>query len=209
LKILKVLIADEQEVVRQGVRVHLEAQSNWQLAGEASDGKEAIRTAIQTKPDVAVLAYELPVLNGIDVTAQIRRRLPSTEVVIYTSRNSEHLLAHLLRAGARGIVFKSEPISRLIEAIRAVAARKSYFGHMETFRRIEDMSHESASSLTPRERSVVQLIAEGNTNKEVARLLGIALKTIETHRANVMNKLELGSSAALVRYAVRNQIVEA
>jgi len=205
---LRVLIADEHEVVRHGLRIHLQAQPGWQVVGEAADGKEAIQKAIEVKPEVAVLAYELPITNGIDVTARIREQLPNTEVVIYTARNIENLLAHLLRAGARGIVFKSEPISHLIQAIRAVTARKFYFGDMEAFRRIQDMPVESASSLTPRERSVVHLIADGHTNKQAARLLGISLKTVESHRANIMTKLEFGSSADLVRFAVRNQIVE-
>jgi DNA-binding NarL/FixJ family response regulator len=206
---LRVLIADEHDVTRQGVRVHLEAQQGWQVVGEAAEGKQAIHAAIETKPDVAVLAYELPIANGIDVTARIREQLPNTEVVIYTARNIENLLAHLLRAGARGIVFKSEPISHLIQAIKAVAARKLYFGDMEALRRIQDMPQEARSSLTPRERSVIQLIADGYTNKQAARMLGISLKTVESHRANIMIKLEIGSSADLVRYAVRNQIVEA
>jgi DNA-binding NarL/FixJ family response regulator len=206
---LRVLIADEYDVVRQGLRVHLEGQRDWHVVGEAADGKEAIQTAIETKPDVAVVAYELPIVNGIDATTEIREQLPNTEVVIYTARNIENLLAHLLRAGARGIVFKSEPISHLIEAIKAVTARKFYFGDMEALRRIQDMQHASSSSLTPRERSVVHLIADGHTNKQAARMLGITLKTVESHRANIMIKLEIGSSADLVRYAVRNQIVEA
>jgi DNA-binding NarL/FixJ family response regulator len=206
---LRIFIADEHEVARQGVRVHLEAQQGWQVVGEAGDGTQAIRTAIETKPDLAVLAYELPKINGLDVTARIREQLPNTEVVIHTARNIENLLTHLLRAGARGIVFKSEPMSHLIEAVRAVAARKFFFGDMEALRRIQDMPQESASSLTPRELSVVRLIADGHTNKQAARLLGISLKTVESHRANIMIKLEIGSSADLVRYAVRNQIVEA
>src|SRR6476646_6925314 len=140
---LRVLIADEHDVTRQGVRVHLEAQQGWQVVGEAAEGKQAIHAAIDTKPDVAVLAYELPIANGIDVTARIRERLPNTEVVIYTARNIENLLADLLRAG-------------VIQAIKAVAARKLYFNDMESLRRIQDMSQEARSSLSPRERSVIQ-----------------------------------------------------
>jgi DNA-binding NarL/FixJ family response regulator len=205
----RILIADEYDVVRQGLMVRLGSQPNWKVVAEASDGKEAIEKAIETKPDVAVIAYGLPLINGIDVTAQIRQQLPNTEVVIYTDHKVENLLAYLLKAGARGVVFKSEPISHLIEAIKAVTARKLYFGDMVSLQRILDKSDSSGLSLTQRERSVVQLIAEGHTNKHMARMLGISLKTVETHRLNVMNKLELGSSADLVRYAVRNQIVEA
>jgi DNA-binding NarL/FixJ family response regulator len=206
---LRVLIADEHEVVRHGLRIHLQAQPGWQVVGEAADGKEAIQKAIEVKPEVAVLAYELPITNGIDVTARIREQLPNTEVVIYTAHKIENLLAHLLRAGARGIVFKSEPISNVIDAIKTVTARKLYFGDMVSLQRILDRPDESGLSLTPRERSVVQLIADGYTNKHIARALGISLKTVETHRVNIMSKLALGSSAELVRYAVRNQIVDA
>jgi DNA-binding NarL/FixJ family response regulator len=203
---LRVLIADEHDVVRHGVRLHLEAQQGWQVVGEAADGKAAIQMAIETKPDVAVIAYELPIANGLDVTAQIREQLPSTEVVIHTARKIEHLLAHLLKAGARGIVFKAEPTSHLVQAIKAVSAGKPYFGDMVSLQCILDKRDELGSSLTPRERSVLQLIAEGHTNKQAARMLGIGLKTVETHRLNIIG---LGSSAALVRYAVRNQIIEA
>jgi len=203
-----ILVADEFDVVRVGLKVHLEREKDWRVVGEAADGKEAIRKAIETKPNVVVLPYELPLINGIDATSQIRQQLPDTQVVIYTERNVEQLVAYFLKAGARGIVFKSQPVRHLIAAIRTVIARKPYFKDTVTQRVLEKPS-ETGLSPSPRERSVVKLIAGGYSNKQVAKALGISLKTVETHRLNVMNKLDLDSFAALVRYAVRNQIIEA
>jgi DNA-binding NarL/FixJ family response regulator len=205
----RILIADEHEVVRQGLRKHLGCEPNWEVIVEAADGKEAILKAAETKPDVAVLAYALPLINGIEATAQIRKQLPNTEVVIFTAQKVENLLAYLLKAGARGVVLKSEPVSHLIAAIRTVMARKPYVGDATSPQRALEWPDETDLPLSRRERSVVQLIADGHTNKQIARSLGISLKTVETHRLNVMNKLDLGSAAELVRYAVRNNIVEA
>ena len=207
----RILIADDHEVVRSGLRSILETQSGWDVVAEAADGKEAIAKAVETKPDVAVVDYSLPLINGIEVTRQIRRRLPSTEILIFTMHDSEALIDELLRAGARGLLLKTDAARHLLEAIETLAAHKSFFTSevSETLlRSFLRRPSRSKSILTPRERQIVQLIAEGTSNKQIASILGVSLKTVETHRAAVMRKLNLSSAAALVRYAVRNKLVE-
>jgi DNA-binding NarL/FixJ family response regulator len=191
----------------------LEAQPRCEVIAEASDGKEAIVKAIETKPDIAVVDYSLPLVNGVEVTRQIRQRLPKTEVLIFTMHDNDGLLGDLLNdAGARGYVLKSDARQHLVGAIEALASHKPYF----TTRVSETLLNSylakdkpAGSPITNRERGVIQLIAEGHTNKSIAIQLGISLKTVETHRAAIMRKLDLSSSAALVRYAIRNRIVEA
>jgi DNA-binding NarL/FixJ family response regulator len=209
--VTRILIADDHAVVRSGLRAILEAHPNWEVVAEASDGKEAISKAIEAQPDVAIIDYSLPVVNGIEVTRQIRARLPGTEVLIFTMHDNQTLIEDLLKAGARGYLLKSDAKALLIGAIEALAAHKPFFTANVSealLRSYVEKSKRSASPLTDRERTVVQLIAEGHSNKEIAQLLGISLKTVETHRAAVMRKLNLSSSAALVRYAIRNKIVE-
>jgi DNA-binding NarL/FixJ family response regulator len=207
----RILIADDHEVVRSGLRSILETQSGWHVVAEAADGKEAIVKAVETKPDVAVVDYSLPLINGIEVTRQIRRRLPSTEILIFTMHDSQGVIDELLSAGARGFLLKTDAARHLLEAIETLAAHKSFFTSevsetlLKSFLRTRSRSK---SILTPREREIVQLIAEGHSNKQIAGILGVSLKTVETHRAAVMRKLNLSSAAALVRYAVRNKLVE-
>jgi DNA-binding NarL/FixJ family response regulator len=200
----RILIADEHAVVREGLRLHLEANRNWQVVAEASDGREAIRKAIETTPNVAVVALALSLMNGVELTRQIRWHLPKTEVVIFTRHNVENLAHSLRQAGACGCVLKSEPISRLVEAVQSAASHKPYFTSA-----ICSKPNGVGSPLTEREREVVQLIAEGYCNKAVAKRLGISFKTVDTHRLNIMRKLDLVGIAGLVRYAVRHQIAEA
>ena len=208
----RILIADDHDVVRSGLRKILEAQRNLEVVAEAADGKEAILKAFETKPDIAVLDYSLPLINGVEATRQIRARLPRTEVLIFTMHENETLIEELVKAGARGYLLKSDARRDLMAAIESLAVHKPYF----TTRVSEELlksfltdSNRTGSKLTNRERGVVQLIAEGHTNKVVARILNISLKTVETHRGTVMRKLDLSSSADLVRYAIRNRIVEA
>jgi DNA-binding NarL/FixJ family response regulator len=210
--VTRILIADDHVVVRSGLRTILEAHPNWEVVAEASDGKEAISKAIEAEPDVAVIDYSLPIVNGIEVTRQIRARLPKTEVLIFTMHDNQTLIEDLLEAGARGYLLKSDAKANLIGAIEALATHKPFFtGNVSEalLRSYVKGSKRAVSPLTDRERTIVQLIAEGHSNKEIAQLLGISLKTVETHRAAVMSKLNLSSLAALVRYAIRNKIVEA
>jgi DNA-binding NarL/FixJ family response regulator len=208
----RILIADDHDVVRDGLRRLLEAQPNWEVVAEAPDGKEAIAKAFEVKPDIAVLDYSLPLINGIEVTRQIRARLPKTEVLIFTMHDNETLIEELLKAGARGYVLKSDAKRELLEAIDSLAAHKPFFTAQVSEALLTSFTkppHRESMVLTPREREIVQLIAEGYTNRVIARLLNISLKTVETHRATVMRKLNMSSSAALVRYAIRNKLVEA
>jgi DNA-binding NarL/FixJ family response regulator len=210
--LIRILIADDHAVVRSGLRAILEAHANWEVVAEASDGKEAISKAIEAQPDIAVIDYSLPILNGTEVTRQIRARLPKTEVLIFTMHDNQALIEELLKAGARGYLLKSDAKANLIGAIEALAAHKPFFTANVSealLKSYVEGSKGAASPLTGRERTVVQLIAEGHSNKEIAQLLGISHKTVETHRAAVMRKLNLSSSAALVRYAIRNKIAEA
>ena len=209
----RILVADDHLAVREGLRVALEAHPHFHVAAVASDGREAILKAVEQKPDIAVIDYSLPYTNGLEVTRQIRATLPTTEVLIFTMHDSDTLVLEFLRAGARGFLLKSDPARHLIAAIEALAAHKTFFSPSIS----EALLHSFAAArpgnggtaLTARERQVVQLIAEGHSNKATARLLEISLKTVETHRSNVMRKLELSSSASLVRYAIRNRLIEA
>jgi DNA-binding NarL/FixJ family response regulator len=208
----RIMIADDHHVVRSGLRAILEARPNWEVVAEGADGKEAILKAIETKPDVAVLDYSLPLVNGVEATRQIRARLPRTEVLIFTMHDNETLIEELLKAGAKGYLLKSDARRHLIAAIEALAIHKPFFTATVSEAILASFltrTRQAGSTLTRRERSVAQLIAEGHTNKEIAHLLNISIKTVETHRATVMRKLNLCSSADLVRYAIRNNLVEA
>jgi DNA-binding NarL/FixJ family response regulator len=208
---VRILIADDHEVVRSGLRAILEAQPGWEVAAEAADGRTAIEQALATKPNVAILDYSLPVTNGVEATRHIRLRLPETEVLIFTMHDSETLIHQLLEAGARGYLLKSDVRRSLIAAVEALAEHRPFFtGKISEAMLAAYLAKDrrSESLLTSREREVVQLIAEGRSNKIVADILHISLKTVETHRASAMRKLGASSTAALVRYAVRNKLVE-
>ena len=208
----RILIADDHDVVRSGLRTILEGQPNCEVIAEAADGKEAILNAIETKPDIAIVDYALPLVNGAEVTRQIRARLPKTEVLIFTMHDNETLIHELLKAGARGYVLKTEAKQHLLAAVEALASHKPFFTAKISEALLKSFLTKpspSQSPLTNREHSVLQLIAEGHKGKEIAALLGISLKTVETHRASIMRKLDIHSPAQLVRYAIRNKIVEA
>jgi DNA-binding NarL/FixJ family response regulator len=209
--VTRILIADDHEVVLSGLRAILEAHPNWEVVAEASDGKEAVAKAIETRPDVAVIDYSLPLANGIEATRKIRARLPRTEVLIFTMHDNETLVQELLKAGARGYLLKSDARRYLIGAIQSLALHRPFFTAKVSEALLDTFlaKPNRRSLITPREQHVVQLIAEGHTGKQIARILGISLKTVETHRASVMRKLHLGSAADLVRYAIRNEIVAA
>jgi DNA-binding NarL/FixJ family response regulator len=207
----RILIADDHEVVRSGLRAVLEAQPGWEVVAEAADGKDAVGKAAATKPDVAVLDYMMPLINGAEATRQIRARLPQTEVLIYTIHEDERLIAELLRAGARGYVLKSDFSGQLLNAIYSLAEHKPYFAATVSEALL-------GSFLTPQrgdraclddgERTVVQMIADGHTNRQVAKRLEISLKTVENRRRVIMSKLHLSSAAELVLYAIRNGLVD-
>lgn len=209
---MRILVADEHEIVRFGLRTLLEAQATWRVVAEAANGKEAITKAIEMAPDVAIIDYSLPLSSGLEVTRQIRAKSPGTEVLIFTINDNETIIRELLQAGVRGYLLKSEAALDLIAAVRAVASGKLYLTPSLSEALLLSFTarlDREVSALSTRERQVVQLVAEGCANKVIARLLKISLKTVETHRAAIMRKLNVSSSAALVRYAVRNKLVEA
>jgi DNA-binding NarL/FixJ family response regulator len=208
----RILIADDHDIIRAGLRRILESQAKWEVVGEASDGKEAVTKALELKPDIAVLDYGLPMVNGIEATRQIRARLPRAEVLIFTMHDNETVIRDLLAVGARGYLLKSDASRFLLAAIDSLALHKPFFTAQVSEALLDAFLKRpgnAQSALTPRERGVVQLISQGHTNKQIGNLLNISLKTVETHRATVMRKLNLSSSASLVRYAVRNEIIQA
>jgi DNA-binding NarL/FixJ family response regulator len=209
--VTRILIADDHDVVRSGLRAILEAHPHWEVVAEAADGKEAIDRAIDTKPDVAVIDYSMPLINGVEVTRQIRVKLPRTEVLIFTMHDNETLFEQVLKAGARGYLLKSDAQRYLITAVESLAIHKPFFTANVSEALLQSYvarGKPAKSVLTDRERELVQLVAEGRPNREIARLLHISIKTVETHRSVVMHKLKLHTSAELVRYAIRNKIVE-
>jgi DNA-binding NarL/FixJ family response regulator len=209
---IKILIADNHEVVRSGLRRILEAHPKWEVVAEAENGSDAVSKAIVTKPDIAVIDHSQPVFDGIEVTREIRSGSPNTEVLIFTMHDNEKLIYDLLKAGARGYLLKSDARHSLLAAIESLAVHRPFFTAKVSETLLESYLTKAGTAenvLSSRERGVIQLIAEGNSNKQIANILNISVKTVETHRAAAMRKLNLTSAAALVRYAIRNKIIEA
>jgi len=208
----RILIADDHDVVRRGVRTLLETRPNLIIVAEASNGRAALEEARLTKPDIAVIDYSMPEMNGLDLTRALKREIPRIEILLYTMHDREDLILEVLRAGARGYVLKSDTERHLLAAIDALSIHRPYFSGVisETLlERFLDSAPSAQATITHREREVVQLIAEGRINKEIGHILTISVKTVETHRASAMHKLKLRTTAELVRYAVRNNIVQA
>jgi DNA-binding NarL/FixJ family response regulator len=209
---VRILIADDHAAVRRGIRCFLEAHSDWSVCAEAANGREAVTLATQLLPDVAVLDLSMPELDGLEATRRICRACPGTEVLLYTMHASEPITDEIRRAGAHGYVLKSDPVTELVSAVEALASRGTFWGSgVAAFRRraAGRRLRGEPVRLTPREREIVQLLAEGKTNRSIARLLGISIKTVETHRGHVMLKLGMQSIVELVHYAVRNRLVAA
>jgi DNA-binding NarL/FixJ family response regulator len=218
MEALRLLIADDHEIVRKGLRSLLEAQPGWQVTAEASDGREAVEKAKEMKPDITVLDIGMPLLNGLEAARQMIKNDACAKILILTMHESDPLIREVLDAGARGYVLKSDAGRDLVTAVNAVRSNKTFFtakvaqivldGYLDKKpKKLEpDAAH---SRLTPRQREIVQLLAEGKSSKEVAVALGLSVKTAETHRANIMRRLDCHSVSELVRYAVRNNIIEA
>jgi DNA-binding NarL/FixJ family response regulator len=211
---LRVLVADDHEVVRRGLRALLETQRGWEVCGEATNGREAVEKANECRPDVVLLDLCMPELGGLETTRQILKTVPGTEILVLTMHESEQALQDVLEAGARACLMKSDAGRDLLAAVQALSHHQPFFssrvGRMisEDFKSGgEPKAVMSPGILTPREREIIRMLAEGKTAKDVASALNITLKTTETHRTNIMRKLDLHSATDLVRYAIRNGIV--
>lgn len=202
---LRLLIADDHAVVRAGLRALLESRKGWEVCAEAADGREAVEKASRLKPDVVILDIGMPLLNGVESARRIHKALPHSEILILTMHESDELVHQVVEAGARGYILKDEADRVLLAAVDALRQHKPYFSTRVA--EVADPSKASRSRLTPREREILQLLAEGKSNKEVANLLSISVNTAEAHRANIMLKLDFHSVADLVMYAVRNKII--
>src|SRR5215204_4364903 len=208
----RIIIVDDHDAVRRGIRQLLETKPYYRVVGEATNGREGLELAREAQPDIAILDYSIPELNGLDLAHALKREFPKIEILLYTMHDREEIIIEVLRAGVRGFVLKSDAEKHLLAALDALSIRRPYFSGaisdtlLEQF--LDSKPHPLASSLTHREREVVQQVAEGRINKEVAARLEISIKTVETHRASAMRKLKLRTTADLVRYAIRNQLVQ-
>ena len=195
----------------------VETLPGWEVGGEASTGREAVELVERLKPQIVVMDVTMPELNGLEATRQIKKTVPSTEILMFTALETEELIRQVFEAGARSYIFKTDSREQLEAALRSVAAHKPYFttqvGEVLFAKFLQGKSRGEASAdagrLTDREREIIQLLAEGASNKEVADSLGISVKTVETHRAAIMKKLKFKSFSDLVRYAIRNNIISA
>jgi DNA-binding NarL/FixJ family response regulator len=210
----RILLADDHEIVRRGLRNLIEDHPEWSICCEAADGREAVAEAMRGKPDIVVMDIAMPRMNGLEAARRIVDKLPRTEVLILTMHESKQLIQDVLKSGARGYILKSDAGKDLVAGIEALLEHKPFFSQkvsevvLEGFLKGQGGEAE-ADELTPREREIVQLLAEGKSNKETAAVLGISVKTVEAHRANLMRKMGFTSLSDLVRYAVREKIIEA
>jgi two-component system, NarL family, response regulator NreC len=212
---LRILLADDHTIVRHGLRKMLEERPEWEVVAEAGDGREAVRLAELHKPDVAIVDVAMPLLNGIEATRQITKKSPATRVLVLSMHADDAYVIQILQAGATGYLLKDSADVDLIQGVAAVAQGKSFFSPKIARVMLDDYVRQLADrgvtdryeSLSDREREVFQLIAEGKANKEIAALLSISPSTVETHRARIMEKLDLHSAAEIVLYAVRRGVI--
>ena len=212
---IRILLADDHNVMRRGLRLLLERQPGFNVVGEASDGRQAVEQAEATKPDIVVLDIAMPNLSGIEAAQRITALLPHTRIIILSMHSDEGYVLRALKAGAKGYLLKDSAENDLIEAIRAVDEGKAFFSPEISNIMVEDYVREmkrrgaedSYELLTPREREILQMLAEGKSNKHIATVLDLSLYTVETHRRNLQDKLNLHSFAELILYAVRKGII--
>jgi len=212
---LRILLADDHTVVRQGLRKVLEARPEWQVVAEAGDGREAVRQAEEHKPDVAIVDVAMPLLNGIEAVRQITRKVPGTRLLVLSMHADEAYVTQMLRAGAAGYLLKDSADVDLLQAVEAVSVGKSFFSPAIARVIADDYVRQLADRgitdryelLSEREREIFQLIAEGKTNKEIAALLFLSPSTVDTHRSRIMEKLDVHSAAEIVLYAVRKGVI--
>jgi len=213
---LRILLADDHDIVRRGLKDLLEQHEGWQVCAEAANGRDAVDLALRHRPHVAVMDLSMPELNGLEATRRIRQGVPETDILIFTMHESEELIREVLVAGARGYLLKSDAVRHLVPAVESLSQKRPFFAGsvseilLDGFLKGGQAAalRPSAERLTSREREIVQLLAEGKSNKQIARLLDLSVKTVETHRTTAMRKLDLNSLPDLVRYAVRTQIIQ-
>lgn len=211
---VRILIADDHELFRRGVAAELMQVPGWNVAAEATNGRDAVTLAAELKPDIVVLDLTMPELNGLEAARRITAADPSIRILILTAHESDQLVREVLNAGAQGYVLKSDAGRTLVTALQALLAGGSFFTSnvarmvLDGYLRSESAEAVATQVLSAREREIVQLLAEGNSNKDIARALNISVKTAETHRGNVMRKMGFESLPELVRYAIRNKIIE-
>jgi DNA-binding NarL/FixJ family response regulator len=212
---LRIIVADDHEVVRQGIRAVLQSQPDWEVCAEASNGREAIQKAEELKPDIVVLDVAMPEVNGLVAVREILQNRPETKILMLTMHESEQIIREVLEAGAHGYLLKSDAGRDLVTAVTALHRNKRFFTSKVAEMVLENVTRSKLRPevavkdvLTAREREVVQLLAEGRSTRVVAEVLGLSVKTAETHRSNVMRKLDLHSVSELVLYAVRNGLVQ-
>ncbi|MEW5979394.1 MAG: response regulator transcription factor [Acidobacteriota bacterium] len=213
MKPVRILIADDHEIVRRGLRALLETRPDWEIAGEAVTGLQAVKEAERLAPDLVIMDLSMPDMNGLEATRQIRELVPRAQILILSVHDSEQLVREVLEVGARGYVLKSDAGRDLTAAVEALCQHKLFFSPKVSEMVVEGFlkgggTDQPKDPLTARERQIVQLLAEGKSNKEIAPLLNISVKTVETHRSHVMAKLNLHSMSDLVRYALRNRLVQ-
>lgn len=209
----RVLIADDHDIVRRGLRSLVESRPGWEVVAEARDGREALNLVISSQPDIAIVDYSIPLMNGAQLTHRIRAESPRTQVLIFTMHESNAVVREVLTAGARGFLLKSDADKLLYAALDALSRRQPFFTGQVNEELLALYLSQPADAgefglLTPREKEVIQLIAEGNSSRAVGAILNISAKTAEAHRASAMGKLQVNSTASLVRYAIRNKMLE-
>ncbi|WP_426526287.1 response regulator [Bradyrhizobium sp. McL0615] len=207
----RILIADDHEAVRSGLRAVLEGRAGWEVVAEARDGKEAVAGAVEKRPDVAIVDYAMPFMTGIEVVRRIREHQQITEILIFTMHDSEVLALQAFQAGARAFLLKADANKMLLAAVESLIVHKPFYAGSFTGE-LKGMTSGKGNPnqvLSPREKTIVKLVAEGHSNKGVSAILNLSIKTTETHRAAAMRKLNINSTAGLVRYAVRSKLVEA
>jgi DNA-binding NarL/FixJ family response regulator len=205
----RILIADDHETVRSGLRAVLEGRAGWEIVAEARDGKEAVAGVVEKRPDVAIIDYAMPFMTGIEVVRRIREHQQITEILIFTMHDSEVLALQAFQAGARAFLLKADANKMLLAAVESLIVHKPFYAGSLTSKLKGITTGKGNQVLSPREKTIVKLVAEGHSNKGVSAILNLSIKTTETHRAAAMRKLNISSTAGLVRYAVRSKLVEA
>jgi len=207
----RILIADDHDIVRDGLRSLLETRADWTVVAEACNGQEALELATAMRPDVVILDYAMPVMNGIEVARQLKARRVRAEVLVFTMHDDDRVIREALQAGVRGYLLKADARRHLVEAVETLAQHEAYISGKISGALLDvvlDDRSRAGSPLSARERTIVQLIAEGRTNKEICPILQISIKTVETHRASALKKLGAKTTADLIRYAIRNHMIE-